>query len=158
MHPPRLRQLAGGDPRPAIKCDVAASYRRVRRVLISIASSRASQQTIIRPQKPATYRSDIISKRISPSYSMGRTRPDAKATFISDCRKENAQPRNPATSPPPTNAQSSELQDQQSRKWDAAARRAIGSICVGCDTPVRSSRSPTRRPAPVADTDDLEPD
>ena len=83
---------------------------------------------------------------------------DAKATFISDCRKENAQPKKPASSPPPTNAQSSELQDQQSRKWDAAARRAIGSICVGCDTPVRSSRSPTRRPAPVADTDDLEPD
>jgi len=83
---------------------------------------------------------------------------DAKATFISDCRKENAQPKKPASSPPPTNAQSSELQDQQSRKWDAAARRAIGSICVGCDTPVRSSRSPTRRPAPVADTDDFEPD
>jgi hypothetical protein len=61
------------------RCDVAVSYRRVRRVLISIASSRASQQTIIRPQKPATYRSDIISKRISPSYSMGRTRPPSLA-------------------------------------------------------------------------------
>jgi hypothetical protein len=82
---------------------------------------------------------------------------DAKAAFIIDCRKESAQPENAASSPPRTNAQSSQLQDQQFQKWDAAARRAMGSICVGCDRPVRVGRSPTRQ-APVADRDDFEPE
>jgi hypothetical protein len=82
---------------------------------------------------------------------------DAEAAFITDCRNENAQPQKAASSPPLTNAQSSQLQDQQFQKWDAAARRAMGSICVGCDRPVRVGRSPTRQ-APVADRHDFEPE
>jgi len=81
---------------------------------------------------------------------------DAKAAFITDCRNENAQPEK-ASSPRLTNAQSSELQDQQFQKWDAAARRAMGSICVGCDRPVRVGRTPPRQ-APVAGRDDFEPE
>jgi hypothetical protein len=82
---------------------------------------------------------------------------NAKAAFITDCRNENAQPEKAASSPPLTNAQSSELQDQQFQKWDAAARRAMGSICVGCDRPVRVGRSPARQ-APVVDRDDFQPE
>jgi hypothetical protein len=119
-------------------------------------SARGSQlvgPSAMSPSGPGGVAPGIPRQRIAPS---SRPSPAERPLSPSERRTSQDKPDSKSSRPgtlevPDTDARSDEAakarHDDQYERWDAAAKRAIGSICDGCGgaTPMKPAQKPARR-------------
>jgi hypothetical protein len=103
---------------------------------------------------------EALVKRCDEQATSRKLSGAAQAVFMNECLSPKPAPAPaPAGRPAgaarpsalPSNTDAKSAQDEQFRKWDSAAKRALGSICTGCDRAPSRPAPRKARPAPVDD-------